>query len=268
MHFSYLRDHLSYHITHGNIKASLLLGKWDNIIYAPAVIVKFIYLGQKKEISWRMMWLSTALNPNNESGIYIRKVYNPNNVILCVPNDLGNSRKAWHSLVIKTTAKNLRVTLSQKHLTRSRNQIWATKSLEYMFHYINWRPTSVIKKHSLPSETEFFFNKEGDTTPQDKETVPRSTWPPVTTKTNLTTPSVRASEEEAAASRKAPKRLHQEKPPQDDFLVSDVTKDEEIFFQGFQTSPDQEGLTFFGCRRHQEMIARGPRRHLRSPFPG
>ena len=46
-----------------------------------------------------------------------------------------------------------------------------------MFHYINWRPTSVIKKHSLPSETEFFLNKEGDINPppqgqRDKETVP------------------------------------------------------------------------------------------------
>ena len=59
-------------------------------------------------------------------------------------------------MMIKTTAKNLRVTLSRKHLTRSRNQIRATKILEYMFHYINWRPTSVITKHTLPSETEFF----------------------------------------------------------------------------------------------------------------
>ena len=58
-------------------------------------------------------------------------------------------------LMIKTTAKNLRVTLSRKHLTRSRNQIRATKSLEYMFHNIKWRPTSVIKKHSQPSETDF-----------------------------------------------------------------------------------------------------------------
>ena len=68
-------------------------------------------------------------------------------------------------LMIKTTAKNLRVTLSRKHLTKSRNQIRATKSLEYMFHYIKWRPTSVIKKHSQPSETDF-------SPPETQKTVP------------------------------------------------------------------------------------------------
>ena len=31
-----------------------------------------------------------------------------------------------------------------------------------------------------------------------------------------------------------------------EFLIADEpTKDEEFFFKGFQTSPDQEGLTFF-----------------------
>ena len=49
-------------------------------------------------------------------------------------------------LMIKTTAKNLRVTLSRNHLTRSRNQISATKSLEYMFHC-----TPVEYQYSFPS---------------------------------------------------------------------------------------------------------------------
>ena len=35
----------------------------------------------------------------------------------------------------------------------------------------------------------------------------------------------------------------------DEFLIADEpTKDEEFFFKGFQTSPDQEGLTFFWLR--------------------
>ena len=71
-------------------------------------------------------------------------------------------------------------------------------------------------------------------------------------------------------------RLHQqlrqsasrEAPPQDNFLVSDVTKDEEIFFSRVPDVTRSRRPDFFGCRRHQEMIARGPRRHLRSPFPG
>ena len=141
---------------------------------------------------------------------------------------LGTQEKHDIWLMIKTTAKNLRVTLSRKYLTRSRNQIKATKSLEYMFHYINWRPTSVIKKHCLPSETDFFKTKRVTSTPQTKRKL---------THENPT----------SALARKASKVInqHQEKTPQDDFfLVSYVTKDEEIFFQGFKASPNQEGLTF------------------------
>ena len=39
-----------------------------------------------------------------------------------------------------------------------------------MFHYINWRPTDVIKKHSPPSETDFFLSKEGNITPPQPKT--------------------------------------------------------------------------------------------------
>ena len=139
-----------------------------------------------------------------------------------------------------------------------------------MVHYINWRPTSVIKKHSLPSETEYFFlNKEGDTTPprQRNRAKVYLTTSYTTTATNLTTPNLITPS--FVAEHQTNKQLHQEKPPQDDFFFG-LRRHQRRgdFFQGFQTSPDQEGLIFFGCRRHQEMIARGSRRHLRSPFPG
>ena len=161
--------------------------------------------------------------------------------------------------MIKTTAKNLRVTLSRKHLTRCRNQVIATKSLEYMFHYIKWRPTSVIKKHSLPSETEFFFNKEGyinpPPQPKTKKNSTKIVWPPVTQHLLLMRiQSVMGGlcwaqlqflrsivEQQGNFVRSQSAR---EAPQEDFFLVSDVTKDKEIFFQGFQTSPDSEGLIF------------------------
>ena len=64
------------------------------------------------------------------------------------------------------------------------------------------------------------------------------------------------------------RRKQQENPPETIFFGLRRHQRQGDFFPGFQTSPDQEGLTFFGCKRHQEMIARGSRRHLRSPFPG
>ena len=142
----------------------------------------------------------------------------------------------------------------------------------------------MIKKHSLPSETEFFLNKEGDINPhpqgqRDKETVPsvrtkgaylKTSYPvtqhlhqqlrqsasreapPQGQRDKETVPSVRTKGGYLMTSYPVTQHLHQQlrqsassEAPQDDFLVSDVTKDEEIFFQGFQTSPDQEGLTFF-----------------------
>ena len=58
------------------------------------------------------------------------------------PMTLGTHEKHDIFLMIKTTAKNVRVTHSRKHLTRNRNQIRATKSLEYIFHY------NAVEKHN------------------------------------------------------------------------------------------------------------------------
>ena len=128
-----------------------------------------------------------------------------------------------------------------------------------MFHYIKWRPTSVIKKHSLPSETEFFLNKEGDITPPPKKKRQRN---------RTKCPNKRGQPDDQLPSYTTPQSASRE-APQDDFLVSDVTKDEEIFFQGLQTSPDQEGLTFFWLQTSpRDDSPRSLRRHLRSPFPG
>ena len=41
-------------------------------------------------------------------------------------------------------------------------------------------------------------------------------------------------------------RLISKTTTEEEFLIADeLTKDEDFFFKGFQTSPDQEGLTFF-----------------------
>ena len=151
--------------------------------------------------------------------------------------------------MIKLPPKNLRVTLSQKHLTRSRNQIRATISLEYMFHYTKWRPTDVIKKHCLPSETGF-LNKMGDITP-----------PPPTTKQTVTSylPCAREIQAARLAKRKQQIFWSETSPKTRSFSrVPDVIRSKNRFGCRF---------VLFGCRRHVEMIDRGSRRHLRSPFP-
>ena len=146
-----------------------------------------------------------------------------------------------------------------------------------MFHYINWRPTDVTRKHSLPSETEFFLkNKEGNITPpppQPKTKKPYQDCPNgaylptsyTTTATNLTTPNLTTPSFVSEHQRN--KQLHQEKPPQDDFFWSQTSPKTRRFFSRVPDVTRSRRPVFFGCRRHQEMIARGSRRHLRSPFP-
>ena len=97
-----------------------------------------------------------------------------------------------------------------------------------MFHYIIWRPTSVIKKHSPPSETDFYFlSKEANITPpptKDKETVP----------------SVRT---EGASERKCPNKRCPNKR----------SRTKGALHQQLRQSASREAppRRFFGLRRHQ-----------------
>ena len=118
----------------------------------------------------------------------------------------------------------------------------------------------MIKKQSLPSETEFFVNKEGDINPpppqgqRDKETVPS-----VRTKgaseqkcPNKRCPNKRSRTKGAlhqqlrqSASRESREDNQHQENPKTIFWSQTSPKTRRFFFQGFQTSPDQEGLTFF-----------------------
>ena len=96
----------------------------------------------------------------------------------------------------------------------------------------------MIKKHSLPSETEFFSNKEGDINPPPKETKNRTKCPnkmglPDDQLPSYTTPS--STIKTIGIKRSPPKTI---------FWSQTSPKTRRFFFQGFQTSPDQEGLTF------------------------
>ena len=128
-----------------------------------------------------------------------------------------------------------------------------------MFHYIKYRPTSVIKKHSSPSEKEFFLtNRVTSITPphQRQKTVPRLSDHQLHIYQQIIYP------------RQFCEKTISKKSPQDDFfwLAADFTRG-----RIFSRVPDitrSRKPDFFGSRRHQEMIARGSRRHLRCPFPG
>ena len=138
--------------------------------------------------------------------------------------------------MIKTTAKNLRVTLSRKHLTRSRNQIRATKSLP-----------SKLRTNRLLSETDFFLNKEGDITPPPPPPPPRQ----------LTVLNLHLQAEQACISSSRESNQALEKPtkslrnlPSLRTKKSPKSSEEEIRYV-FKTSGKAHKTIFFGLRRHQ-----------------
>ena len=69
----FLKDYLNFETCPGNFKACHPLGPWKSGKFAPAIIIKFIYFGEKSEIYKRKSWLSKCVNPTNKSPIYIKE---------------------------------------------------------------------------------------------------------------------------------------------------------------------------------------------------
>ena len=69
----FLKDYLNFETCPGNFKACHPLGPWKSGKFAPAIIIKFIYFGEKSEIYKRKSWLSKYVNPTNKSPIYIKE---------------------------------------------------------------------------------------------------------------------------------------------------------------------------------------------------
>ena len=56
-----------------NFKACHPLGPWKELNYPPAIIVKYVYFGEKNEIYGRRSWLSQVKNPINGRPIFIKE---------------------------------------------------------------------------------------------------------------------------------------------------------------------------------------------------
>ena len=68
-----LKSYINYETHPSSFKACHPLGPWKNEKYAPAIIVKFVYFGEKNEIYGRKSWLSRSSNPLNGQAMYFKE---------------------------------------------------------------------------------------------------------------------------------------------------------------------------------------------------
>ena len=137
-----------------------------------------------------------------------------------------------------------------------------------MFHYINWRPTSVIRKHCLPSEADFFKTKMVTSPPPDKQkadawetylsaskigikshrSASRKEPPRPITVLNLQAEREMRHHEKptSALARKALKVInqHQEKPRKTIFWSQTSPKTRRSFFNGSRRQPFKKAWLF------------------------
>ena len=69
----FLKSNNNYETHPSSFKACHPLGPWKNENFAPAIIVKFVYLGEKKEIYGRKSWLSRSSNPHKDQAMYFKE---------------------------------------------------------------------------------------------------------------------------------------------------------------------------------------------------
>ena len=74
--------------------------------YTSAIIIKFIYFGEKSEIYKRKSWLSKCVNPTNKSPIYIKER---------LPNTDVAIKQHAESLNLITTILNSQVNVFRKN---------------------------------------------------------------------------------------------------------------------------------------------------------
>ena len=69
----FLKSYINYETHPSSFKACHPLGPWKNEKHAPAIIVKFVYFGEKNEIYGRKSWLSRSSNPLNGQAMYFKE---------------------------------------------------------------------------------------------------------------------------------------------------------------------------------------------------
>ena len=69
----FLANYIGHKTNPSNFKACHFLGKWENSATPPAVIVKFIYFGEKDQIYGMKSRLANKLNPINRRKIIIKE---------------------------------------------------------------------------------------------------------------------------------------------------------------------------------------------------
>ena len=100
----FLKICLNHNTNPANFKACHELGRGKGI-YPPAVIVKFIYFGDKNEIFLRKSWLARARNPKNGRPIFIKER---------LPNFQKELKEHAESMDIVTTTNNCNIKVFTK----------------------------------------------------------------------------------------------------------------------------------------------------------
>ena len=103
---SFFENYLNYKTSPSNFKACHLLGKWSNKDFPPAIIIKFIYFGEKDLILSRKSSLARARNPFNQRPIFIKER---------LPEDQRKLKSEAENLGLITTTHNASVKLFKKN---------------------------------------------------------------------------------------------------------------------------------------------------------
>ena len=69
----FLQTHMDHQTTPASFKACHFLGKWKNDRFPPAIIVKFIYFGEKDAIYSRKSMLAKLVNQSNQKPIFLKE---------------------------------------------------------------------------------------------------------------------------------------------------------------------------------------------------
>ena len=69
----FLQTHMDHQTTPASFKACHFLGKWKNDRFPPAIIIKFIYFGEKDAIYSRKSMLARLVNQNNQKPIFLKE---------------------------------------------------------------------------------------------------------------------------------------------------------------------------------------------------
>ena len=138
---SFFENYLNYKTSPSNFKACHLLGKWSSKDFPPAIIIKFIYFGEKDLILSRKSSLARARNPFNQSPIFIKER---------LPESQRKLKREAENMGLITTTHNASVKLFKKNaggkfqsfIIKNRAELYESKSMAVpkSEHSANFRP--------------------------------------------------------------------------------------------------------------------------------